>query len=197
LRYQYDVRSETDVCFYTQDENEIVLATEMKAHKAFSGGASLWHHDSRGVEMFCALYGYNAPTVLLTQKNYKLVVENRARTRILTYPYESDTNKTSYVRSLATSTVDLDLLRIIVICLLSGEPSASQQEKQIDSKKPYNEDGIEEPLFDRDEAADEIVPSYFSGYDENGNAIRRLIRVTGSKQLKEIEEQDIAIASIK
>jgi hypothetical protein len=40
-------------------------------------GTPLWHHDSRGAQMFYPLYGYNAPTWLLTQSLYVVCRNNK------------------------------------------------------------------------------------------------------------------------
>jgi hypothetical protein len=202
--YEYAVRSVPDVSFYNWDNpKETILATEIKKRKAFDG-ESLWHHDSRGAQIFCAVYAFNAPTLLVSPKQYKLFIENKDRTEVLTFPHvPHPTVKTStYLQSTATGSTGPNLLRIIVICLLSCKSKQSKETRYSSpiSTRLEDENYLQDSASKRTkrehdllkssaEAVDVVIPSYVVGSDDSGNPIRRLIYVISSEQLEEFDEQ--------
>ncbi len=76
--------------------------TEVKTNDSFSG-ASLWFYKSRGTQTLAALYAFNAPTMLLTQRKFKLFVENPARNEVYTFPYEDSSNENEFRLAVSSS----------------------------------------------------------------------------------------------
>ena len=99
----------------------------------------MWYHGSRGIQVLSALYAFNAPTFLFTQKQWKLFVENKERNAVLTYPYNDDVNHTPHVNSSLVYPMGTTFLKTIVICLLSRKGSlvdamneiSNQEESQV------------------------------------------------------------------
>jgi hypothetical protein len=72
-RYQYDLRSKTDPHFLNTSGLNLI-ASEAKTHRTFGLG-EMWYHGSRGIQILSALYAFNCPTFLFTQRQWKLFVE--------------------------------------------------------------------------------------------------------------------------
>jgi hypothetical protein len=83
-RYQYDLRSKTDPHFLNTSEKNLI-ASEAKTHRTFAPG-EMWYHSSRGIQVLSAMYAFNCPTFLFTQRQWKLFVENHDRNAIMTFP---------------------------------------------------------------------------------------------------------------
>jgi hypothetical protein len=87
-RTEYDARGSTD-SFLKSRSGIPFLATEIKTPKTFPSG-QMWFHSTRGVQTLMALYAYQSPTFLFTNKHWKLFMENETRTGILTFPFDED-----------------------------------------------------------------------------------------------------------
>ena len=81
-RMEYDLRSCTDPNFFDPDTKRRLLGTEVKTALTFTD-RDMWHHKSRGIQSISAMYSFNCPVLLLTQKIWKLIVENRDRNAII------------------------------------------------------------------------------------------------------------------
>lgn len=110
---QYDARGSTDSYFLHTDLN-VWLASEVKNASTFSD-RDMWYRSSRGVQVLSALYAHNCPTFLLTQKHWKLFLENEERNSVLTFPYREDGRGASHVRSCRVAQMDADFIKAIVI----------------------------------------------------------------------------------
>ena len=127
-RTEYDFMSKTDPFFVSHDGSPL-LATEIKSQQAFPFG-DCWYRDCRGVQVFAALYGQNCPTLLLTQQQWKLFVENPSRDSVLTFPFGNDSSESEHVNSTLTKGMGKTLIKTVVICLLSKFSSTSTKTKQ-------------------------------------------------------------------
>ena len=116
------LRSNTDVNF--SKDGRVVIATELKAAKAFSEG-ELWYRKSRGIQALAAMYAHRAPTFLASQKLWKLIVLNRTRNGIFTYPFE--TGVANRVGSTLTKGLGPTFLKALCICILSDPDGAAAQ----------------------------------------------------------------------
>ena len=58
-KYEYDLRSQTDVHF-TNSIGVNLLATEVKTRQTLVEG-DMWYRNSRGVQSLSALYAFNSP----------------------------------------------------------------------------------------------------------------------------------------
>jgi hypothetical protein len=59
----------------------------------------MWYQSSRGIQVLAALYAYNCPTILFTQKEGKLFVENNDQNSVFTFPCNDDADQTPRVDS--------------------------------------------------------------------------------------------------
>jgi hypothetical protein len=134
-RYEYDVRSKCDPHFCNADGFHLI-ATEVKTHRTFAPG-DMWYHNSRGIQVLTALYRFNCPTFLLSQKQWKLFVENNERNAILTFPYNDEANHTPHVNSSLIQPTGTTLLKAIVICLLSRRDSLPESKKGKSVKEQF------------------------------------------------------------
>ncbi|KAI3643818.1 hypothetical protein MP228_009982 [Amoeboaphelidium protococcarum] len=122
----YDVRGQSDTIFKGLSGNPL-LATETKRATAFPI-SKLWHHGSRGIQTLCSLYRTGCPTILYSQKCFKVFVENDSRDAILTWPFNSGNVNQSdqpYSRERAARSYSLQvmtsvIMQVITICLLAG-----------------------------------------------------------------------------
>jgi hypothetical protein len=206
-RYQYDLRSNSDPHFL--DTNGVhLIASEAKTHRTFAPG-EMWYHSARGIQVLSALYAYNAPTFLFTQKQWKLFVENKERNAVLTYPYNDDANHTPHVNSSLVHPMGTTFLKTIVICLLSRkEPlvgamktisiqEASQvmetpkktiiKEKYFDtSKKPQRQSARLQKASESNYGKKQ--PSFVSGYID-GQPLYTVVRVLPQEIVSRIEDE--------
>ncbi|KAI3630372.1 hypothetical protein MIR68_011807 [Amoeboaphelidium protococcarum] len=121
----YDVRGQSDTIFKGLSGNPL-LATEAKRAAAFPV-SKLWHHGSRGIQTLCTLYRTGCPTIIYSQKCFKVFVENHSRDAIFTWPfvsgnsyqndepYSRDRVARSYTLQVMTSVI----MHVITICLLA------------------------------------------------------------------------------
>jgi hypothetical protein len=174
----YDLRSEIDVRFV--NENDVAfLATEVKTAQTFTD-LDWYYRDSRGIQTFAAMYANFAPTLLFTQKQFKLVVENRQRTQIFTFPFgyipDHAQAVTNYLHASATAPMNRDFLKIIVIALLARRPNAVETALlRSPELGPRNTNRIEhEPARRSDRIAkrqrpnadNAPIPTFVSGLDD-------------------------------
>ena len=206
-RYQYDLRSKTDPHFL--DINGVhLIASEAKTHKKFAPG-EMWYHGSRGIQVLSALYAFNAPTFLFTQKQWKLFVENKERNAVLTYPYNDDVNHTPHVNSSLVYPMGTTFLKTIVICLLSRKESlvdaknemSIQEESQVmetpkktiikekffeTSKKPQRQSARLQKASESNYVKKQ--PSFVSGYMD-GQPLYEVVRVLPQEVVSRIEDE--------
>ena len=206
-RYQYDLRSKTDPHFLNTGGLNLI-ASEAKTHRTFALG-EMWYHGSKGIQVLSALYAFSCPTLLFTQRQWKLFVENSDRNAILTFPYDDNDNHTPHVNSSLVQPMGTTFLKAIVICLLSRRVSLegsmkavtleeSSQVKETPKKtiiKPKHFDTPDKPK--RQSArlqkgtrlqSGKKIPSFVSGYAE-GQPIYTMIRVVPQELVAVIEDE--------
>jgi hypothetical protein len=200
-RYQYDVRSKTDPHFLNINGLHLI-ASEVKTHRTFAPG-EMWYHGSRGIQVLSALYAFNCPTFLFTQRQWKLFVENTARNAILTFPYDDNPDHTPHVNSSLVQQMGTTFLKAIVICLLSRRVSLHESMKSITLQessrvkdtprktiiKPKYFDTPEKPVRMSSRLLGQPKPSYVSGYDAKGQPIYSLVRVVPQEVVTRIEDE--------
>jgi hypothetical protein len=204
-RYEYDIRSQCDP-FFTNAQKIPLLASEVKTHRTFGEG-DMWYHSSRGIQVLSALYTFNCPTFLLTQKQWKLFVENDERDAVFTFPYNDEASFTPHVNSSLVHPIGKIFLKAIVICILSERPSLVQPLKEISLAVPTRIDTpkkgeiIRESNFTTDKKpqkqSEQIQsssgtgmrqPSFVSGYID-GQPIYSTIRVLPEEDVSRIEDE--------
>ena len=200
-RYEYDLRSKTDPHFLnTKDRN--LIASEVKTHRTFAPG-DMWYHDSRGIQVLSALYAFNAPTFLLTQRQWKLFIENKDRNAILTFPYDDDPDRSPHLNSSLVQPMGTTFLKAIAICLLSRRgslddksvkaviPAESSQVNNTPNKTVTKSKHITPDKPERLSARllAQPKPSYVSGYDEKKQPIYSLVRVIPQEDVARIEDE--------
>ena len=200
-RYQYDLRSKTDPHFLNISGLNLI-ASEAKTHRTFGVG-EMWYHCSRGIQTISALYAFNCPTFLFTQRQWKLFVENTERNAVLTFPYDDNPDHTPHVNSSLVQPMGTTFLKAIVICLLSRRVSLEESLKSITLQessqiketpkktiiKPKYFDTPEKPKRQSARLQGQPKPSYVSGYDDKGLPIYTLIRVVPQEVVARIEDE--------
>ena len=122
--YEYDIRSSTDPHFVSEEFTDLnLIASEVKTNLTFAED-DMWYHKCRGVQVLSALYYFNCPTFLLTQKRWRLFVENSNRNAVLTFPYGD--GFTEHANSSFVASMGSDFLKAIVVCLLSKRPALKE-----------------------------------------------------------------------
>ncbi|KAH6583368.1 hypothetical protein BASA60_001492 [Batrachochytrium salamandrivorans] len=214
-RYQYDLRRKTDPHFL-DTEGRNLIASEATTHPTFPPG-EMWYHSSRGVQVLSAMYAFNCPTFLFTQKQWKLFVENKDRNAILTFPYNDNDDHSPHVNSSLVHPMGTTFLKAITICLLSRrfsleesmktvtlDESASQINETPEKTviKPKDFDTPEEPTIQSTRLqtssgleSGKKTPSFVSGY-ANGQPIYTTVRVVPQDIVARIEDE-IAIQERK
>jgi hypothetical protein len=214
-RYQYDLRSKTDPHFLNTSGLNLI-ASEAKTPRTFGLG-EMWYHGSRGIQVLSALYAFNCPTFLFTQRQWKLFVETRDRNAILTFPYNDNDEHTPHVNSSLVQPMGTTFLKAIVICLLSRRVSLEESmkaavtlEESTQVKETPRKTIIKPKYFDtpdkpkrqstRLQKASNLefgkkIPSFVSGYVE-GQPIYTIVRVVPQEIVAGIE-QEIAIQEKK
>ena len=101
----------------------------------------MWYHSSRGIQVLTALYAFNCPTFLLTQRQWKLFAENNERNSVLTFPYDDEVGHSHHVNSSLVQPMGTTFLKAIVICLLSkrGSLVASRKGVSVQESSKVNE----------------------------------------------------------
>jgi hypothetical protein len=213
-RYQFDLRSKTDPHFLNTSGMNLI-ASEAKTHRTFGLG-EMWYHGSRGIQLLSALYAFNCPTFLFTQRQWKLFVENSDRNAILTFPYNDNHEHTYHVNSSLLQPMGTTFLKAIVICLLSRRVSLEESMKAVNLEvapqvketptktiiKPKHFDSRDKPKRQsaRLQKASNLecgkkIPSFVSGYVE-GQPIYSLVRLVPQEIVAGIEDE-IAIQEKK
>jgi hypothetical protein len=101
------IRGVTDSIFADAIDGHSILATECKTEVTFPMGA-VWYRKSRAAQTLGTLYSCRCPTLLYTQRQFKLFVLNEAGNQILTYT----------PRYGVQATEDASFLECLCICLL-------------------------------------------------------------------------------
>jgi hypothetical protein len=112
------LRSDTDVHFSKNGSN--VIATELKAANAFP---AVWYRGSCGIQALAAMYAHRCATFVASQKQWKLIVQNRNRDGILTYPFEAAA--ATRAGSTGMKALGPTFLKAICICILSAPDGAA------------------------------------------------------------------------
>jgi hypothetical protein len=207
-RYEYDLRSKTDPHFLNISGLNMI-ASEAKTHRTFAPG-EMWYHGSRGIQTLSALYSFNCPTFLFTQRHWKLFVENTERNAILTFPYNDNPEHTPHVNSSLMQPTGTTFLKAIVICLLSRRVSLVESMKSITLEEASQVkdtpqktiikhrylDTPEKPARQSSRLQGQPRPKYVSGYDDKGQPIYSIVRVVPPEVVARIED-DIAIQEKK
>ena len=140
----------------------------------------MWYHCSRGIQILSALYTFNCPTFLFTQRQWKLFVENTERNAVLTFPYNDNLDHTPHVNSSLVQPMGTTFLKAIVICLLSQRVSLEESMKSITlqessqiketpkktSIKPKYFDTSAKPVRTSGRLSGKPNPKYLAGYDD-------------------------------
>ncbi|KAJ3253714.1 hypothetical protein HK103_000372 [Boothiomyces macroporosus] len=198
---EYDVRSRTDPHFLNRRGRHLI-ASEAKRSETFRE-RGVWYYKSRGIQTLCALYRYGCPTFLFTQKIFKVFVENAERNAIYTYPYNDDISLSEHVRSTLVQPMGKNLIKAIVICLLSEK---NNTEKEIDDEvkielkhetpikagpiPPQYYVSTQKPPTRKSERSSNQnkKPRYVSGYVD-GQPVYTEIRVCSADEVEEIEAE--------
>ncbi|KAI3646059.1 hypothetical protein MP228_008987 [Amoeboaphelidium protococcarum] len=123
---EYDIRGRLDSVFNGWSGNSL-LATECKRASAFLPD-KMWHHGSRGVQTLSTLFVTGCPTILYSQKAFKIFVENDSRDAVYTWTTscfnESSDNSVPYSREMIASSYGIEnmtsvILQVISMCLLA------------------------------------------------------------------------------
>ncbi|KAI3641203.1 hypothetical protein MIR68_000757 [Amoeboaphelidium protococcarum] len=123
---EYDIRGRLDSVFNGWSGNSL-LATECKRASAFLPD-KMWHHGSRGVQTLSTLFVTGCPTILYSQKAFKIFLENDSRDTIYTWTTscfnESSDNSVPYSREMIASSYGIEnmtsvILQVISMCLLA------------------------------------------------------------------------------
>ena len=201
-RSQYDLRSKTDPHFMNSAGRNLI-ASEVKTHRTF-GFREMWYHGSRGIQVLSAMYAFNCPTFLFTQKQWKLFIENQDRNAVLTFPYNDNQQHSPHVNSSLVHQMGSTFLKAIVICLLSQRVSTaavsprSSIVNETPQKKVIKEKRFDTPSRPKTKSArlqeendleqDNTFPSFVSGYRE-GQPIYTTIRVVPPEGVARIEDE--------
>ena len=199
-RYEYDLRSKTDPHFLnTKDLN--LMASEVKTHRTFAPG-DMWYHDSRGIQVLSALYAFNAPTFLLTQRQWKLFIENSDRNAILTFPYDDDPNRSPHLNSSLVQPMGKTFLKAIAICLLSRRVTSDEPTEAVTPKESSYVNDTPKKIITKAKhitpdkpnrlsarLLTQPKPSYVSGYNEKKQPIYSLVRVIPQVDVARIEDE--------
>lgn len=117
-KYEYDYLSQTDP-FFTNHQGQALLATEVKTAKALDT-TRMWYEGCKGAQVLGALYGHSCPTFLLSQKYWKVFIENSNRNGIVTYPFDKTVARDHLkVKANTFKGMGTTLVKVIVLCLLS------------------------------------------------------------------------------
>jgi hypothetical protein len=205
-RYEYDVRSKCDPHFLNADGVHLI-ATEAKTHRTFGLG-EMWYHSSRGIQVLSALYTFNCPTFLFSQRQWKLFVENSDRNAILTFPYNDNDNHTPHVNSSLVQPMGTTFLKAIVVCLLSKRDSLVESMKAVSIEESSQvmetpkKTIIKPKYFDTSEKQRQSArlqkssvsnygkkqPSFISGYID-GQPLYSTVRVLPQEVVSRIEDE--------
>ncbi len=115
--YEYDINGTTDLHIVNEDDR-VLIATVCTTHTSLGDG-DVWYRESRGVQVFSALYASNAPVFLYSNRQWKLFVENDKRNAVLTFPFHDDPHYCPHVNSMLIDKMGRNFLKAVVICLLS------------------------------------------------------------------------------
>ncbi|KAJ3270296.1 hypothetical protein HDV01_000411, partial [Terramyces sp. JEL0728] len=96
---------------------------------------------------------------------FKVFVENAERNAIYTYPYNDDISLSGHVRSTLVQPMGRNLIKAIVICLLS-----------------------ERDIIEKETATQNKKPRYMSGYVD-GQPVYTEVRVYSADKVEEIEAE--------
>ena len=117
----YGYRGITDSCIYNCVTGSMILKTEFKTILTFPL-FHVWYHGSRGAQLFGAFYSENivAPTLLLTQRQFKVFIESKTRKAIMAFPANSN----------MVHSQNSDFLTVLVIFVVAARIPLSMQREQ-------------------------------------------------------------------
>ena len=202
VRPEYDLRSETDANF-VNDENEYVLGSEVKSHKAFGFG-EVWYRGCRGVQIFSSLYALNCPTFLVTQRQWKIFIEDSSRRSVLTFPYNEDPKLAPYKAGSLMKPMGTTFIKALSICILAKSQSSSSSATSVSSKcasvitpestvVPERSWNSVEKASSKKKVAKQVqkihFPSFISGY-RDGMPIYSHVRIVPQMEVSQIEEME-------
>lgn len=199
-KHEYDIRSRSDPLFSSLSGTNLI-ATEVKTHQSFGDG-EMWYHKSRGIQVLTALYAFNCPTFLFSQKQWKLFVENKERNSVFTYPYGDEASHSTHVNSSQVYPMGTTFLKAIVICLLSERNSEETPillstametpPKQIIKQQYFDTVEKQQKYFTRSSVPKNVKtkPTFISGYKDE-LPVYSEIRVHSDEVVARIEDEII------
>lgn len=175
----------------------------------------MWYFRSRGVQTFSSLYAHNSPCFLITQKMWKLFVENKERTQIMTFPFGDldggpiySPEYIKYRNSTQFAPMGRDFLRAIIICLLSKRETESFNEQDDalaeasfskENQSPSNCDSeskrCSSPFPGTPSQAQNrvpkttVIPTIITGKNPDGTPIWTKIRVAPASVVGDVERE--------
>jgi hypothetical protein len=115
---KYNIKGKTDICISNSDGVKL-LVIEVKTKEAYTGTDN-WYRQCKSPQVLTALYHFNAPTFLATNRCWKLFFENSERNEIFTYPTArqlGDDEPNDFTNLLHTETMGRQFIRMLIICL--------------------------------------------------------------------------------
>lgn len=168
-------RSQRDTAIFSIRDKIPVIATEIKRYKSYNG-SDVWYRGSRGVQTLMALFSYVCPTFLLTQRIYKLFIENPERNLIYTFPYGDDSSKSNHENSCFMNPVGRDLIKLIYLLL------SARKYKKVDV--PDNREGILIGDFSNSRTPNKVMECKVPDSVIKGAGQRQSARLTMKNKLK-------------
>ncbi|KAJ3250764.1 hypothetical protein HK103_003178 [Boothiomyces macroporosus] len=184
VKNEYDVRSRTS--FHVKNANGCnLLAAVTETQEAFPVSVP-WYYQSRGIQTLCALYSLGCPTILYSQKYFKVFMENSDRNAIYTFPYNDEMCYSKHVRSTLVQPMGRSLLKAIVICLLPGKirqgpivPTFRMPSSELLLPQGYRSTAITNQSY---------RPQCISGY-VHGQPVYTKVRLYTSNEVDDIESE--------
>jgi hypothetical protein len=116
-KYEFDFLSQTDP-FFTNPSGQALLASEVKTAGALNVD-SMWYQGSKGPQVLAALYGHSCPTILLSQRYWKIFIEAPNRDGLLTFPFGRNPGRAPHINASCFHEMGHEFVEAIAICLLS------------------------------------------------------------------------------
>ena len=146
VREHLNVFGKTDP-YFQNEFGRSVLASEVKTDQAFPMG-TFWHRGFRGPQVLGTLYGHDCPTLLFSQRHFKIFWESILRDMVFTYPADQDREQSQFLNASLTAPMGRDFLKVILICLLSPRSICAQEPGLADVavRSPLKTPKVRKPL---------------------------------------------------
>ncbi|KAI3643219.1 hypothetical protein MP228_012774 [Amoeboaphelidium protococcarum] len=164
-------RLRSDTVFKGLSQNTL-LVTVCKKASAFVP-EKVWHHGSRGIQVFSTMYRTGSPTILYSQKALKAFVENDSRDAVFTWPCTSSLDGSSTVpfsmervaASYAIWQMTSEIEQSIAICLMTqGDEVLESSMIKVAVRKKRKLGGDEERTQDRSTRLQAIPLKFVSNF---------------------------------